>query len=85
MLGPDAESEPVDREAVVGGSDLLSVEGVLEEPHDVANPLIWALERHAVPAFDDEWLDDPMPMANRPGAASDIEATVWASTPGLRV
>jgi hypothetical protein len=31
--------------------------------------------------FDDE----PMPMAKRPGAASAIEATLWAKHAGARV
>ena len=30
-------------------------------------------------------LDDPIPMANRPGAASAIEATLWAMQAGARV
>ena len=30
-------------------------------------------------------LDEPMPMANRPGAASAIDATLWAKHAGARV
>jgi len=30
-------------------------------------------------------LDEPMPIANRPGAASASDATLWAKSAGLRV